>query len=274
MSSKSEIKHNESQHDKVSKFYNLKHTEIYNDYEQSRLEETIDFVIKSSGKNPGELKVLDFGAGTGNLSRLFAEKGCRVTACDVSQVSLDLLKENLSHLEIETVYFDGQSLPFEDDTFDIVASYSVLHHIPDYLASIKEVLRVTKKGGYYYIEHEASEEKWNPSDKLKEYQALTRQTFFEHLKKLYKTRELFTYDFFKAVFMKTFVDKRYEREGDIHVWPDDHIEWDKVESLSKELGAKIFHQQDYLLYRPKVSIEVFNQYKDGCSDAKLMIIEK
>lgn len=266
------IDHNQIQHDKVASFYNIKHTEIYNFYEQDRLEKTIDYVIESSGAK--ELKVLDFGAGTGNLSRIFADKGCQVTACDVSQVSLDILTQNLPSYDIKTVLYDGVKLPFVDDSFDVVATYSVLHHIPDYLSAILEMVRVVKKGGLVYIEHEASENKWNPTSSLKEYYSFVRQTRWEHLKKLFRTRELFTFDFFKAVFIKTFINKRYEREGDIHVWVDDHIEWDKVKKCLTLKGYEIFKEVDYLMYKPKGGMDLFNNFKDRCADTKYIIIKK
>ena len=87
------IKHNQIQHDKVALTYNIKHSEIYNIFEQNRLEKSIDSCIKSINSR-SSIKVLDFGAGTGNLSRIFLEKGCTVTACDVSQKSLNVLKIN------------------------------------------------------------------------------------------------------------------------------------------------------------------------------------
>ena len=42
-------------------------------------------------------------------------------------------------------------LPFEDDTFDLVASYEVFEHIPDVAAALEEIRRVLKPGGLAYI---------------------------------------------------------------------------------------------------------------------------
>ncbi|MFA6572159.1 MAG: class I SAM-dependent methyltransferase, partial [Bacteroidota bacterium] len=172
---KKNIIHNQIQHDKVALFYNSKHKEIYNSYEQERLDGVISSIIQVS-TDFQELNVLDFGAGTGNLTRIFSTKGYKVTACDVSQKSLDILRNNLPTSNITTTLYNGTKLPFIDNTFDITATYSVLHHIPDYLSAVKEMIRVTKRGGMIYIEHEANHNRWDSPAVLKEYYSRTRQT--------------------------------------------------------------------------------------------------
>ncbi len=266
------IKHNQIQHDKIASVYDKKHVEIYNDYEQKRLEDFIDYCIDFF-KN-GKPKVLDFGAGTGNLSRIFSIKGCAVTACDVSQKSLDILNKNLSTFNITTVPYDGITLPFIDNHFDMTVTYSVLHHIPDYIFAVKEMIRVTKKGGLIYIDHEANDNKYNPPSYLAEFYGKTKQTLFEHIKKLFFTGELFTFDFIKTVFIKIFFNKRYEREGDIHVWADDHIDWSQVKKIAEEKGCEIIKEIDYLMYRPKKGMVLFEIYKDKCNDTKCLILRK
>ena len=67
---------------------------------------------------------------------------------------------------------------------------------------------------------------------------------------------------------------RYKREGDIHVWPDDRIEWDKIEQVLAGRGFEIVLKQDYLAYRDIYKLDVYNQYKDKCSDQRLLIARK
>jgi ubiquinone/menaquinone biosynthesis C-methylase UbiE len=232
------VQQNKHIHNKLYKTYNLKHSEIYNDYEQERLKKTIFKIIKKVKKK--EIKVLDVGAGTGNLSLKFLEFECKVTASDVSKKSLELLKKlsnNNSNLSIKLI--NDENLPFQDDSFDIVSAYSVLHHIPDYLNTIKEMIRVTKKGGLIYIDHEANKNRYFPNKYLKDYYKITKQTRLEHLKKLIKTKELFTYDFFKSAFIISFINKKYRREGDLHVWKDDFIDWDKIKKIFKNNNCQI-----------------------------------
>jgi ubiquinone/menaquinone biosynthesis C-methylase UbiE len=265
------ITQNKQAHDKIYGLYNLKHTEIYNKYEQERLKKLVDRLVRLSA--PKKPKVLDVGAGTGNLSRKFLDYDCNVTASDVSAKSLNLLKEITSHsANLKTKLIVNENLPFKNDSFDIVTSYSVLHHIPNYLNTFKEMLRVAKKNGLIFIDHEANKNRYFPDKYLQKYNYFTRQTRMEHIKKLYKTGELFSFEFAKTAFIKLFIDRKYEREGDIHIWKDDHIEWEKIKRVANKRGSEIVEESDYLLYKPKGGMKNFNIYKKVTSDTKYVII--
>lgn len=267
------VKHNINVHNKVYKKYNLKHSEIYNKYEQKRLNNEIEKLV--SKIKHSKIKVLDIGTGTGNLSLKFLEKKCHVYAADVSIKSLKLLKKLSGNNEkLKLKLLKNEKIPFEDNTFDVTATYSVLHHIPDYLFAVKEMIRVTNKGGYIFMDHEGNENAWNPNNSLKQYGKLVHQTTLEYIKKIFQTREMFTLEFLKAVFIKLFIDKKYQREGDIHVWKDDHVEWDKIKKILKETNCKIVEEKDYLLYLPKISIAQYNRLKDKCNNAKMLIAQK
>jgi ubiquinone/menaquinone biosynthesis C-methylase UbiE len=53
-----------------------------------------------------------------------------------------------------------ESLTFEKGEFDLITSYSVLHHLPDYESAIRKICKFLKKGGVIYIDHEASPYYW------------------------------------------------------------------------------------------------------------------
>lgn len=44
---------------------------------------------------------------------------------------------------------DSKSMPYPDESFDHVISNSIIHHIPNPVECFKEMIRVTKKAGYY-----------------------------------------------------------------------------------------------------------------------------
>ncbi|OQA31899.1 MAG: hypothetical protein BWY55_00196 [archaeon ADurb.Bin336] len=266
------ISQNKKAHDKIFKVYNLKHSEIYNKIEQARLRKVILNIVKKVKAK--EINVLDVGAGTGNLSLKFLDEGCKVIASDVSEKSLELLKKlSNKNKNLSVAMITNENLPFKDNEFDITCCYSVLHHVPDYINTVKEMIRVTKPGGFIYIDHEANENKWKPNKYLIEYYKKTNQTFVEHLIKLIKTRELFSFDFIKTFFIKTFVDKRYKREGDIHVWIDDHINWKKIRALSKK-HCKIILEEDYLMYKQKVGLKEYLNLRKLCNDTKYILLKK
>jgi ubiquinone/menaquinone biosynthesis C-methylase UbiE len=272
--SNEEIRFNVRAHDRIAEKYELKHTEIYNEVEQKRIRDVIAEMLEALKiERP---VVLDFGSGTGNLSKLFLERGCPVTACDVSEKSLEVLRQRIgrNHPLLKTQVIDGNRLPWADHSFDVAAAYSVLHHIPDYLSALGEMVRVVRPGGLIYVDHEANENRWNPGIELTRYYARVRQTPLEHLAKLARTRELFTWDFLKGAFITLLINRRYRREGDIHVWPDDHIEWSRVFRLFEKTGCETIRDRDYLLYRPKGGMAFYESSKDNCTDTKYVLARK
>ena len=259
--------------DNIADIYDIKHNDIYNNIEQKRLQLVIKGLLDMINKE--KINVLDYGSGTGNLSAKFLKFNCDVTACDISKKSLDFLEKKMGHsANLKTKLFNGERLPFDDNSFDIVATYSVLHHIPDYLSAVSEMIRVCKPDGYIYIDHERNGNRWMPDDNLKMWIKITKKSRAEHLIGLFKTKELFSFDFIKTVFMKIFINRRYERQGDLHVWRDDHIEWQEIFNLVKIKNCKTEKDIDYLLYQPKGGIKLYNKYNSICSDTKYVFIKK
>jgi ubiquinone/menaquinone biosynthesis C-methylase UbiE len=264
------VRHNARAHDKVAVVYDHKHAEIYNAVEQNRLEHTVGDLLTLVGTD--RPRVLDFGAGTGNLTAKFLARGCHVVAADVSSRSLALLQQKIGFVaQLSTTVLDGTDIPFVDHSFDVVACYSVLHHIPDYIHAVREFARVVRPGGLIYIDHEANEMSWSGSAELMEYRRLS---IAEHVRLLYRTRELFSFEFAKTVFMKAFINRRYEREGDLHVWPDDHIEWKKIFHAWAPLGIEVLRSSDYLLYQPRGGLDLYARYSALCTDTKYVFARK
>ncbi|MBI2037577.1 MAG: class I SAM-dependent methyltransferase [Candidatus Magasanikbacteria bacterium] len=90
-------------------------------------------------------KILDVGAGTGRLSLPLANRGAKVTALDVSSNMLDLIKKKNSKIEI--IVGDAESLPFEDNTFDIVTAAFLIVHLKNPTRFFDEAYRILKDGG-------------------------------------------------------------------------------------------------------------------------------
>ena len=93
--------------------------------------------------------VLEIGGGMGTDLAQFALNGACVTDLDLSAGHLELAKENfrLRGLRGTFVLHDAESLPFPDDTFDLVYSNGVLHHTPNTHDVVGEIRRVLKPGG-------------------------------------------------------------------------------------------------------------------------------
>ncbi len=267
-----EIKFNIKAHNKVAGRYEKHHGEIFNEIEQNRIRNVLVQVIKAVKSGEKNLKALDVGCGSGNLTRHLIDLGVYTVSADVSEIFLKQVEQRFSSTHLsKTLKINGQDLEnIEDYTFDIAAAYSVLHHVPDYLYLIKEMCRVLKKGGVIYLDHEANETYYH---KTKEYiEFLKRATPKSVILKKY-LRLLVDFDFY-VNFIKKRINPRYKFEGDIHVWLDDHIEWDKIEQLLTLEGFEIILREDYLLYKNSYCKDIYEQYKSRCSDTTMLIARK
>jgi demethylmenaquinone methyltransferase/2-methoxy-6-polyprenyl-1,4-benzoquinol methylase/phosphoethanolamine N-methyltransferase len=102
---------------------------------------------------PGE-HVLDVGCGSGVLTRLAAERvgnDGEVIGIDPSAEMIQVAKHKAAKVQSKAHFQLGviESLPFEDERFDIVLSSMMLHHLPPELkvAGLREIFQVLKPGG-------------------------------------------------------------------------------------------------------------------------------
>jgi len=105
-------------------------------------------VLKILGDVKGK-KVLDVGAGTGRLAVKLSEAGAIVTALDLSEKMLEILKRKSRKIEI--VFGDAENLDFEDDSFDIVVGAFLIVHLKNPSIFFEEVYRVLKLNGIFLV---------------------------------------------------------------------------------------------------------------------------
>ncbi|HVZ50181.1 MAG TPA: class I SAM-dependent methyltransferase, partial [Gemmatimonadaceae bacterium] len=156
------IAHNRRAHDAIGEGYDARHPEIYNDVEQARLAEVARRAVALAGAGGRRVRALDVGCGTGNLTAHLIAAGATVTAADLSSAFLDVVRARFGGRGLESVVaLNGTDLrPVPDGAFDLVATYSVLHHVPDYTAFVRDMARVTAPGGLVLIDHERSSASW------------------------------------------------------------------------------------------------------------------
>src|SRR5437868_7345361 len=99
----------------------------------------------------GYERSLEIGAGTGYFSLNLLQAGVvgEATCTDISPGMVSTLGENAQRLglEVRAARADAESLPFEDESFDLVLGHAVLHHLPDLAAAFREFRRVLRPGG-------------------------------------------------------------------------------------------------------------------------------
>jgi ubiquinone/menaquinone biosynthesis C-methylase UbiE len=94
-------------------------------------------------------KVLEVGVGAGTDHVQFARAGALLSGIDLTEAAIEMVRKRLAleGLHSDLRRSDAEHLPFEDNTFDYVYSWGVLHHTPDTERAINEVYRVCKPGG-------------------------------------------------------------------------------------------------------------------------------
>ena len=104
-----------------------------------------------------ELPVLDVGAGTANIPIRLArgQSRLRIVALDLSWNMLHKARSNLSEAglagRILPVCARADQIPFKEESFDLVYSHSMLHHLPDPAVALNEVARVTASGRKFIV---------------------------------------------------------------------------------------------------------------------------
>lgn len=93
--------------------------------------------------------ILEIGAGSGAHTRTLLETGAQVCATDISENSLEIIqKQNKGYNNLKTKTADMESLPFADNSFDIVTSAGSLSY-GDNKVVMKEIYRVLKDNGLF-----------------------------------------------------------------------------------------------------------------------------
>lgn len=101
--------------------------------------------------------VLDLGSGAGNdcfVARALVGENGKVTGLDITEPMIKKARENCHKLKYNNVEFvlgDIESMPFEDNMFDIVISNCVLNLVPDKQKAFSEISRVLKPGGRFCV---------------------------------------------------------------------------------------------------------------------------
>jgi ubiquinone/menaquinone biosynthesis C-methylase UbiE len=100
---------------------------------------------------PGQ-RFLDVGCGTGEETRAAAglvAPGGQAIGVDFSQTMISEAQRRTAgtELPVEFEVGDAQQLPFDDVTFDACRSERMLCHVPDPVAAVAEMYRVTRSGG-------------------------------------------------------------------------------------------------------------------------------
>jgi ubiquinone/menaquinone biosynthesis C-methylase UbiE len=103
-------------------------------------------------KGPRE-KLIDIGAGMGRISPLYETDWDEFVLLDTSKDQIDAAKKNIIHQK-KAKFIVGmvESIPFPDLSFNTIVCIRTFHYVADTTATIKEISRILKPGGYVILE--------------------------------------------------------------------------------------------------------------------------
>jgi len=99
-----------------------------------RVQDILRKIVPSLRKSD---RILDVGAGSCEVAKALVDAGFNVKPIDVVNKSL--------YKNLAPMIYDGKTLPFPDNSFDVVLLITVLHHIKDPIEVLREAKRVAPK---------------------------------------------------------------------------------------------------------------------------------
>jgi SAM-dependent methyltransferase len=128
--------------------WSISYDERCNSYARGRF----DAVVGGDAQVPYG-RALELGCGTGffllNLMLTGVATTGSVTDLSPGMVEVALRNAEGLGLDVDGRVADAETIPYEDDSFDLVVGHAVLHHIPDVQKTLAEVLRVLRPGGRF-----------------------------------------------------------------------------------------------------------------------------
>ena len=114
---------------------------------------SVAVLLQALGIAPG-MTVLEFGAGSGWLSRFLTQMGCHVVLLDVSETALAIAREHYRRQPVigdrpepRFLVFDGRRIDLPDGAVDRIVCFDAFHHAPNPHGVVAEFARVLRPGG-------------------------------------------------------------------------------------------------------------------------------
>lgn len=96
-------------------------------------------------------RVLEVGFGEGYGTHMLSEACQEIVGIDVEKRAVEYANYKYKNTKCRFEYYDGNTIPYPDNSFETVISFQVIEHVQDDLNFITQLHRVLKKGGKLYI---------------------------------------------------------------------------------------------------------------------------
>lgn len=104
-------------------------------------------------------RLLDVGCGTGFVIGLARDLFAQIHGVDITQAMLDRVDLAGGHIMLHRAL--AEKMPFPAGHFDAATAYSFIHHLTDYAEVLREVHRVLRPGGAFYVDLDPNRDYWN-----------------------------------------------------------------------------------------------------------------
>ena len=153
------------------------------------LEEFLTGIRERLKRSDRKLRILDIGCGTGANLEMLSQFG-EAEGVDVSDDALEFCR--LKGLNAQKGL--AETLPYDDESFDLTTALDVVEHLDDDVAGLREMYRVTKSGGYSLIFVPAFMWLWGVQDDISNHRIrYTKNQIVERLERAGFTIERATY---------------------------------------------------------------------------------
>lgn len=146
-------------HTKMADTYNIREPHFFPE-NQAKVRK----VLEEIHPNPGG-KLLDVGCGTGFIINLAKDLFDEIHGVDATEAMLSKVDVSCGNICLHNI--NAEKLPFADGNFDVVTAYAFLHHLQDYKQVLREVFRVIKDGGCFYVDLEPNRMYWEMAERYR-----------------------------------------------------------------------------------------------------------
>ena len=153
------------------------------------LESFLNGIVSRISTSDSRLSILDVGCGTGANIEMLSQYG-DAEGVDVSDDALEFCR--LKGLKAQKGL--AETLPYDDESFELTTALDVIEHLDDDVAGLKEMFRVTKRGGYSLFFVPAFMWLWGVQDDISNHRIrYTQRQIVERIKNAGYTIERATY---------------------------------------------------------------------------------
>jgi len=114
-------------------------------------------------------RLLDVGCGTGFVISIAKDLFGEIHGVDITQAMLDRVDVSGGNITVHKSV--AEHTPFPDNHFDAATAYSFVHHLSDYAEVLREVHRVLRPGGMFYVDLDPNRAFWQAMDEAQRGQA-------------------------------------------------------------------------------------------------------